>query len=81
LGDTADELLQEVMSSGMDKEKGRDPEEARMFRKRPVLQISEAATAAFLEGSLAKSKSQLTLLFEKDRARSAKHKIRGKKKE
>lgn len=80
-GDNADKLLQGVMSAGMDKEKGRDPEEAEMFRKRPVPQISEAATATLPEGSLAKSKSQLTLLLEKDRAGSAEHKIRDEKKE
>jgi hypothetical protein len=54
-----------------DKGKGRDPEEvqrASMFAKRPVQPVQVAASPV-ATGPLSRSKSQLTLLLEKDRER------------
>jgi hypothetical protein len=62
--------------SKKDKGKGRDSEgvpRADMFAKRPVQPV-QAAAALDSTGSLTRSKSQLTLLLERDRARSEEHK-------
>ena len=65
---------QVTSTKGRDKGKGRDPDELRqaeLFAKRPVPPIlSTATTPVPAADSLARSKSQLTLLLEKDRARS-----------
>jgi hypothetical protein len=56
----------------VDKGKGRDPEEIRhtdMFAKRPVPPV-QVATGPDPATPLSRSKSQLTLLLERDRARS-----------
>lgn len=63
-------------SSRQDKGKGRDPGDisrAAMFAKRPVQPV-QAAVVPDETGSLTRSKSQLTLLLERDRARSGEHK-------
>lgn len=55
--------------------KSKDPNQRRpadLFAKRPVQPIVDAVVPA-PAGSLSKSKSQLTLLLEKDRARSGNH--------
>jgi hypothetical protein len=83
LGDTTSSSLPQVTGSmGKSKGKGREPDEVQqteMFAKRPVPPVSE--TAPIAERSLARSKSQLTLLLERDRARSDDHKSREEKKE
>ncbi|KAE8442605.1 hypothetical protein EG329_003028 [Mollisiaceae sp. DMI_Dod_QoI] len=59
-------------SKRVDKGKGRDPDELQqttMFAKRPVQPVQAAATPD-TSGPLSRSKSQLTLLLEKDRERS-----------
>jgi hypothetical protein len=68
------ELQQPVSDSSpvVDKGKGRDPEEVRhtdMFAKRPVPPV-QVATGPDPSAPLSRSKSQLTLLLERDRARS-----------
>jgi hypothetical protein len=63
-------------TSKKDKGKGRDPERiptAEMFAKRPVQPVKVAAVLDST-GSLTRSKSQLTLLLERDRARIGDHK-------
>lgn len=63
-------------SKRIDKGKGRDPEEmqrAAMFAKRPV-QSAQVAASPDTGGLLSRSKSQLTLLLEKDRERGGGHK-------
>jgi hypothetical protein len=60
-------------SSSGDKGKGRDSEDASMFAKRPIQPV-QAAAVPDSTGSLTRGKSQLTLLLEQDRARSAEHK-------
>ena len=71
----ASEAIQETSSSErLDKGKGRDPEELRcieQFAKRPV--IAPASVPNDTSG-LSRSKSQLTLLLQKDRARSGEQK-------
>lgn len=65
------------------KGKGRDPDDlgtVDMFAKRPIQPVSGVPLAANTPGSLARSKSQLTLLLEKDRARSGEHKPNDDKK-
>ena len=84
LGDTTGAPLPQVTGAkGENKGKGRNHKEVErteMFPKRPVPPISGTAATPVLEGSLARSKSQLTLLLEKDRARSGEHKPRDEKK-
>jgi hypothetical protein len=63
-------------NSKKDKGKGRDAEEepsAGMFAKRPIQPVV-LAEVPDSSGSLLRSKSQLTLLLERDRARSGEHK-------
>jgi hypothetical protein len=60
----------------MDKGKGRGPEdtsEADMFAKRSIQPV-QAAAVPDSTGSLIRGKSQLTLLLERDQARSAERK-------
>lgn len=79
---TSTSLSQVAVVKGKNKGKGRDPDEVQrteMFAKRPVPPVS--GTVPIAEGSLARSKSQLTLLLERDRARSGEHKSRDEKKE
>lgn len=76
-GDCASDGLQMSSRSAsmgrLDKGKGRDPEELRrtaMFAKRPIQPVQETATASLdTSSTLSRSKSQLTLLLEKDRKR------------
>ena len=75
-------LSQIAVVNGKNKGKGRNPDEVQrteMFAKRPVPPVS--GTAPIAEGSLARSKSQLTLLLERDRARSGEHKSGDEKRE
>lgn len=68
----------------LDKGKGRDPEElkrAEIFAKRAVQPVAETAATPSGIGMLSKSRSQLTLLLEKDRARSEEQKKAGKRRE
>ncbi|RDW66892.1 hypothetical protein BP5796_09641 [Coleophoma crateriformis] len=68
----------------LDKGKGRDPEElkrAELFAKRPVQLVSDSTATPGGPSKLSKSKSQLTLLLEKDRARSEEQKKAGKRRE
>jgi hypothetical protein len=61
-----------VEPTKLDKGKGKEPETNTvndMFAKRPVRSIPTTSTTA-ITGGLAHSKSQLTLLLEKDRARN-----------
>lgn len=75
------------LSSKLHKGKGRDPNELQrvaMFAKRPVPPVQVAASPD-ASGPLSRSKSQLTLLLEKDRERSSgkksdKDQSQGKKK-
>jgi hypothetical protein len=63
-------------TSKKDKGKGRDPRDtsrADMFAKRTVQPV-QATAVPDSTGSLTRSKSQLTLLLERDRARSEEHK-------
>jgi len=63
-------------TSKNDKGKGRDPEDisrADMFAKRQVQPV-QLPVVPDSTGSLTRSKSQLTLLLERDRARSGEHK-------
>lgn len=67
--------------SAREKGKGRATGEYRqedVFSKRPVQGVS-GSTASEYSGSLARSKSQLTLLLEKDRARNEGKRSEGKK--
>ncbi|CZR63837.1 uncharacterized protein PAC_13734 [Phialocephala subalpina] len=60
-------------STKVDKGKGKDPDELQrvaMFAKRPVPPVQVAASPD-ASGPLSRSKSQLTLLLEKDRERSS----------
>ncbi|KAL3418961.1 hypothetical protein PVAG01_09182 [Phlyctema vagabunda] len=63
-----------------EKGKGRDPEELKrteLFSKKPVQPITDSRSKVPSEvGMLSKSKSQLTLLLEKDRFRNGEHKKR-----
>lgn len=73
LSDSITPLPQVTGPKGRNKGKGRDPNEVQrteLFAKRPVPPIYTAATPIPAGDSLARSKSQLTLLLEKDRARS-----------
>ena len=72
VGDPATLLPKATGVQGKNKDKGRDPDG--MFAKRPVPLLSGNAAAPTPEGPLAKSKSQLTLLLQKDRARSGEQK-------
>ncbi len=68
-------------TSQKDKGKGRDSEDTSktdMFAKRPVQPV-QATAVPDSTGSFTQSKSQLTLLFERDRAGSAEHKSDGEK--
>jgi hypothetical protein len=65
----------------LDKGKGRDPEDiqpAGMFAKRPVQSVATASVPDSIS-SLARSKSQLTLLLERDRANSNEKKSKDEK--
>lgn len=84
LGDTG-EVVQFTPSSTVGKGKARDPDgkrRAEMFAKRPVQPITgiTAASGPDSSGSLSRSKSQLTLLLEKDRTRSGDHRPKDHKK-
>lgn len=72
LGDSTTPLPQVTGSQWKNKGKGRDPDN--MFAKRPVPSVSGNAAAPTPDGPLAKSKSQLTLLLQKGRARSGEKK-------
>jgi hypothetical protein len=64
-----------------DKGKGRDAEDspnAGMFAKRPI-QPALPAEVPDSTGSLTRSKSQLTLLLERDKARNGEHKSENEK--
>jgi hypothetical protein len=79
LGDFATPLPRVTGAQDRKKGKGRDSDD--MFAKRPVPPVSGVAAAPTPEGALAKSKSQLTLLLQKDRGRSGEQKpADGKKK-
>jgi len=80
MGDTPREGLQQTSRSAsagrLDKGKGRDPEElqrTRMFAKRQVKSPTPASVPND-SGMLSRSKSQLTLLLENDRARNGESK-------
>lgn len=77
LGDDESDVPRTVTPMHTGKGKGRDPEDVRsasMFAKRPVPSIPKAISAApNTSSTLARSKSQLTLLLERDRARSGEH--------
>ena len=65
----------------LDEGKGRDPEDiqpAGMFAKRPVQSVATASVPDSM-GSLARSKSQLTMLLERDRANSKEKKSKDEK--
>lgn len=71
-GDVTGEETDAGKSSKVEKGKGRDPEElarADMFAKKPVGAV--VASSPAVNGPLSRSKSQLTLLLEKDRARTS----------
>jgi hypothetical protein len=51
-----------------------------MFAKRPIQPVPGVIPPAVTPSSLARSKSQLTLLLEKDRAKSGEHKLNDDKK-
>jgi len=74
----------EENAGNVGKGKGRDLEElgpAEMFAKRPVLPVTGSYTPApDAPASLARSKSQLTLLLEKDRSKSGEQKSKHVKK-
>jgi hypothetical protein len=83
-GDVADPAQTTSVSSPRkpDKGKGRSSEDAGpagAFTKRPITPTSSADVPEG-SGSLIRSKSQLTLLLEKDRARSAEHSSKDRKK-
>ena len=83
LSDPITLLPQVTGAEGRNKGKGRDPNEIQrteLFAKRPVPPISTVVAPIPTGDSLARSKSQLTLLLEKDRARST-DKKRDRKKE
>jgi hypothetical protein len=80
MDDTPREALQQTFRSAsagrLDKGKGRDPEElqrTRMFAKRHI-KPTTLASVPNDSGMLSRSKSQLTLLLENDRARSGESK-------
>ena len=79
-GDSTIPLSQVLSAEGRNKGKGRDPDD--MFAKRPVPSASGNVATPTPGGPLTKSKSQLTLLLQKDRARTGEAKPSdGKKKD
>ena len=72
LSDSATPQPRVTGAEGRDKGKDRDPGD--LFAKRPVPSASGNQAAPTPDGPLAKSKSQLTFLLQKDRARTDEHK-------
>ena len=61
------------LTSQKDNSKGRNSESTSdMFAKRPIQPVQSTVVSDSI-GSIAKNKSQLTLLIERDRARSGEH--------
>lgn len=84
LGDNGLDQPPKTTAGNKDKGKGKDREQyerAEMFAKRPVQPIPGAGQGAVdTPSSLARSKSQLTLLLEKDRARTGEQKPKDERK-
>ncbi|KAG0645109.1 hypothetical protein D0Z07_9255 [Hyphodiscus hymeniophilus] len=72
LGDSTPLVAQRTGSQGRNKGKGRGAQD--MFAKRPLPLASKTAASPIPDGSISKSKSQLTLLLQKDRDRTGEQK-------